>query len=86
MPQFSEDFNVGVTVTVEDGSDAIERITGPNGDDWRSNFYGLYTEEEVIRHLAYNCVANGIEDASRLDGWADLPPGEVTMRIEYTDV
>jgi hypothetical protein len=39
------------------------------------------TEREGLVHLAYNAVANGVEDASRLDGWADLDSGIVTMRV-----
>lgn len=48
-------------------------------DDWRSTFYSLATPDEVMEHLAFNCIANGIEDAARLDGWADLEPGVLTM-------
>jgi hypothetical protein len=36
----------------------------------------------VLRHWAFNCIANGVEDVARLDGWADLPPGSVTMQLD----
>lgn len=72
-----------VKITVND-PEAVTRVTGDDGDEWRSMFYDLYTEEDVYNHLAYNAVANGIEDASRLDGWADLQRGAVTMIV--TDV
>lgn len=43
------------------------------------------TEREGLEHLAFNAVANGIEDASRLDGWADIEPGAVTMRLQNVE-
>lgn len=53
-------------------------------------YYGPMTVDEVMQHLAFNCVANGVEDASRLDGWADLEPGQLTMdferMVEYIEV
>lgn len=75
------DGEVGVSVTVKN-EDAIERVTGPNGDEWRSQFYPLYTRDDVLGHFAYNAVANAVRDAKRLDGWADLADGDVTMRVE----
>lgn len=42
------------------------------------------TTDEGKAHLAYNALGNGVDDAARLDGWADLPPGAVTMYV--TDV
>lgn len=41
---------------------------------------------EGLEHLAYNAVANGIEDANRLDGWADLENGALTMRVMFVEV
>jgi hypothetical protein len=61
--------------------DVITRCT-ENIDGWRDNLYDLRTEEQVLRHLAANCVANGVEDAFSLDGWADLLEGMVTMTID----
>jgi hypothetical protein len=74
--------DVKITITVPD---AIERVTGPSGDEWRASFYDLHTEDDVLDHLAYNAVSNGIEDASRLDGWADLERGDVTMFVTRVD-
>jgi hypothetical protein len=51
-------------------------------EDWRSTFYTLATPDEVMQHLAFNCIANSVEDASRLDGWADLAPGALTMELD----
>lgn len=42
---------------------------------------GPFTEKEGLAHLAYNAVANGVEDASRLDGWGDLERGMLTLEV-----
>ena len=49
---------------------------------WRDFFYPLYDEAEVLKHLAFNVVCNGVEDIRRLDGWADVPEDAVRMRID----
>lgn len=71
---------VEVEVIVHD-EDAFERVTGPSGGDFREGLYRLHTEKDVLNHWAYNCVQNGVFDATRLDGWADLPDGAVSMEI-----
>lgn len=65
-------------ITIND-PDVIERVTGPGGDEWRSKLYNLHTEEDVLSHLAFNCLFNGVEQVNRLDGWADLPDDAATM-------
>lgn len=55
------------------------------GNGWRNKFYDIRTEDEVLNHFAYVCVNAGYEDASRLDGWADLQRGEVTMSVKFAD-
>lgn len=42
---------------------------------------GPFTERDGLEHLAFNAISNGIEDASRLDGWGDLERDMVTMRV-----
>jgi hypothetical protein len=69
-----------VEITIND-PDVIERVTGPNGDNWREQLYNLHTEEDVLAHLAGNCLANGQENASNLDGWGDLPVEAVQMKV-----
>ena len=71
---------VEVEIEVND-PDVIERVTGPDGDQWRAQLYDLHTEADVLGHLAYNCAVNGCVNASLLDGWADLPPGAVSMQV-----
>lgn len=74
-----------VTINVQDGN-AIDRCINDE-DGWRTRmYYDLGTPMEVLGHLAYNCVANGVERANRLDGWADLEDEDVTMGVTYFDV
>ena len=71
-----------VEIKLTEGTDAITRITGPGGDEWRKQMYpDIHTREDVLEHFAYNAVANGITDACELDGWADLTAGEVTFTV-----
>lgn len=74
-----------VEVTIND-PEVITRYTGPGGDEMREQFYKLRTEQDVIEHLAYNCLANGCENAKLLDGWADLSGDAVAMRIVQQSV
>lgn len=82
-------YRVDATVSVSfkvNNPDAIERVTGPNGDEWRKYGYSLHTVNDVLEHWTYNVICNGIADISRLDGWADLEDDAVTVNIEYADV
>lgn len=81
MPEKIVVISQQVRVQVND-PDVIDRVTGPKGDEWRAQLYDLNTEEDVLQHLAYNCLANGAENAMLLDGWADLPEDAVVMSIE----
>lgn len=78
-----KDFDVRATVSFAFGepSDAITRITGPGGDEWRSQMYALHTEAEVYQHWAYNALSNGVVSVNQLDGWADLPDDAVRFFI-----
>lgn len=53
-----------------------------NTDDWRGMFYPLLTKDDVVKHIAYNYIANGIDKINRLEGWGDLKGDEV----EYTTI
>jgi hypothetical protein len=77
--------NVYATVVVED-EEPFERVIGPGGDEWRSQFYDLHTEDEVAEHFVFNAVTNGIYDVSGLEGWADIQPGAVRVEIDDSDV
>ena len=75
---------VYATVTVND-SEPLERVTGTSGDEWRSQFYDLHTEEDVVEHFVFNAITNGVHDISRLEGWADCDPRSVVIEIDDTD-
>jgi hypothetical protein len=77
---YTETPEVVVKITVND-REAIERVTGPGGDEWRSYAYNLHTERDVLEHWSYNAVANGVERVNRLDGWADLPDDAVLLEV-----
>jgi hypothetical protein len=50
-------------------------------EEWRTSLYNLPDRDAVLRHWAWNALANGIKDVHYLDGWADLAPGTVTMTV-----
>lgn len=72
------------TITITD-AEAIERITGPGGDEWRSQFYDLHDAEDVAEHFAFNAIMNKVHDVSRLDGWADLDSSAAEIVIDDCD-
>lgn len=46
-------------------------------DDWRAHLYDdIGTPENMAEFLAYNRLANGIENISRIDGLADREDDE----------
>lgn len=81
--RYASEMTVYATVTVHD-PEAIERVTGPGGDEWRSQFYDLHTADDVIEHFVFNAVTNHVHDISRLDGWADSDPAAVTIEVVDT--
>jgi hypothetical protein len=81
-------YDVFVSTTVRvtiNNDDVIERITGPRGDEWRAAFYPLHTRDDVINHLAFNAITNGVTRARTLEGWADLADDAATMDVTETD-
>lgn len=80
-------YNVWAEVTFEiaDGVDLTHWVNPDTGERIH-HMTGIYpdivTEDEVLEHLAYNAIFNGVEDASRLDGWGDLERGKITMRVD----
>ncbi len=69
-----------VAVEIRD-PEAVTRVTGPGGDEWRSQFYALRTEDDVFEHFAYNAAKNGVTRANQLEGWGDLDDEAVTFRV-----
>lgn len=71
-----------VRVRIED-EDVLTRVTGPGGNEWREYTYpDIKTEEDVVKHLAFNRIQNNVGEVYMLDGWADLPRGAASMFIE----
>lgn len=69
-----------VAVEIRD-EEALTRVTGLGGDEWRSQFYALRTEQDVFEHFAYNAAKNGVTRANQLDGWTDLDDEAVRIRV-----
>lgn len=64
-----------------DYREAMERVTGPGGDEWRSHLYNLRTEDDVLNHWARNALVGGVVDLCQLDGWADMEAEKVTFQV-----
>lgn len=81
---------VYATVTILN-PEVTERVTGPAGDEWRSQFYpSIETAEDVCEHFVYNAIKNGVHDIRKLDGWADCDERDALIEIDefdqYTEV
>lgn len=96
MASYDVHLHTVVTVTIND-EDVITRVLENHDDQsvpqplgsgrgWQDYLYKLSSRDEVLHMLAYNCVANGIDDASRLDGWADLARDVATMRVDTAEL
>jgi hypothetical protein len=82
--RYSVETTVWATITVRNPG-VIERVTGPDGDEWRSQFYPtIETADDVVEHFAFNAIANGVHDITRLEGWADCDPADVLIEIDDT--
>jgi hypothetical protein len=81
VSKYTETVEVTVEIEVND-RDAIDRVTGPAGSEWRAHAYALYTERDVLEHWAYNAVANGVQLACQLNGWADMNDDAVRMHVK----
>lgn len=44
------------------------------------------SEAEGVKMLADNALRNGVDDASRLDGWGDLDRGVIELEVIDVDV
>lgn len=70
---------VRITPSPDAPADWLSRVTTDDFPYRRHD--GLFTEQDGLNHLAYNAVANGVDDASRLDGWGDLNYGVLTLEV-----
>ena len=83
MSKTTEDrfFEVGVTLRLELNDPPDDWISRCFTEEWRSQLYSLKDEDEVYQHLLYNAAVNGVEDISRLEGWADIERGAVRLYV-----
>ncbi|HKY57628.1 MAG TPA: hypothetical protein VJL80_06290 [Aeromicrobium sp.] len=72
---------VAITVSDDAPSDWLTRVTVPNEFPYWNNDGSPFTEEQGLHMLADNAVRNGVDDASELDGWADLERGMVRLDV-----
>lgn len=91
MPTVSRQYELTAEVTfaIQDGVDLthyIEPETGERVHRMDGIYPDIRTEEDILQHLAYNAIFNNVTDASRLDGWGDLPKGAITMRVSDQDI
>jgi hypothetical protein len=80
---FDVEMQVTVRVTIKDP--LVIRRPVENIDNWQGDLYPLFTQDDVLEHLAYNAVVNGRENARLMDGWADLPEDAVKMEVYSAD-
>lgn len=77
-------FEVGMVIIAnEAGEAAINRYVGltPEQAAETSSRPGM-TRDEVERSLCTSVLYTG-NDPDRLDGWADLEPGDLNVHIDY---
>lgn len=82
--QITYDATAEVTFYIEEGVD-LTHYVDPDTGERIHRMTGIYpdvvSEEQMLKHLAYNATFNGVYDASRLDGWADLARDQLTMHV-----
>lgn len=49
---------------------------------YRNTLYRISSEEQVLEMLLWNAAANGVREANRLDGWADLDREAAEVHID----
>lgn len=69
------------SVTVEFNDDIVP------DDDWREYMYGdIKTPKDLAMFLGYNCIANGTDKLSQLDGFADKKDSQcVYSAVQWYD-
>jgi len=71
-----------VRVDISDDAPA-DLFTRAETAEFQDSLYGseVADREGVLKHWAYNAIVNNVDDPSRLDGWADLERGVVTLYV-----
>jgi hypothetical protein len=81
MKVYEVPFEGTVTIRVPD-EDAFTRVD----DEWREGLYDLNGIPAILEHWAFNAVANGVERANRLDGWADMGEANTPVFLIFPHV
>lgn len=73
-------FRVRMTVDVEVEVDqaAIDVVD----DEWRSHLFDLHSPSDIVEHVAFNHLLNGVDDINQLDGWAHVEHGLATFEVD----
>jgi hypothetical protein len=80
--EITYDVTAEVTFEIADGVDIAFYVDNGERTHRMTGIYpDVVTEEQLLKHLAYNAIFNGVTDANRLDGWADLERGQITMHV-----
>ena len=71
-----------VLIHVRDAAPAdwLSRV-GTEDFPYRQMNGDAFTEADGLQMLADNALRNGVDDASRLDGWGDLDRGLVELEV-----
>lgn len=75
----SVECRVVIKVAEDAPEDVFTRMMVPENYE---PLYGRMDQTEVAKHFADNAVRNGVDDASYLDGWQDLPRFAVRLSVE----
>lgn len=63
-------------------------FTRAETEDFQKHLYGdaVSDKQTVLKHWAYNAVANGVGSPHRLDGWGDLATDAVDLCVQDVEV
>ncbi len=88
MTRVTKNYTLSADIEFEYDPEKVDPFFWINDEgnrQWRME--GIYsditTEDGIWKHLAYNTLVNGVHDASRLDGWGDLEPGDLMVSVVY---
>lgn len=79
----SIELSATLLVYIEDRAPDDVFTRAENVEEFQKPLYGdsVRDKQTVLEHWAYNALLNGVDDASRLDGWGDLERGMVEFRV-----
>lgn len=75
---------------ITENRDANDVPQGQPGWDettaYRTTLYRMNSPEQVLEMLLWNAAANGVRQANRLDGWADLADDAAEVDVQSVEV